>query len=281
MKNGLARLFSFTSGVLRNARTFHPDGRVFRGTVRSLDPPDVSLARAACQLEGGVLLRIGMGLMKRGMPRWLADHVPDAPSIAARFYTASGPDQIPLDRRRAGDLDILATAGGDRLWKLVLNLATGGFGFGLRQFDYGGNVYTADVPYLVDEGRRDVWIRFVPALNDGSAPPEDGAARERALSAAVARHAAIRIEAQRAGSRREPFVPIAEIRFEVEIQIDQEALRFDPSGGRGFEPHGTLAAVRKTVYPASACGRPPSAGERVRRDHEGLRRRLVRYFEQQ
>jgi hypothetical protein len=96
-----ADFFSFVSGVVRNSRTFHPDGRVFRGTVRSLDPMSSSLARASRQLEGAVLLRIGMGVMKRGMPRWLADHIPDAPSIAARFYTPSAPDDIRLERRPA------------------------------------------------------------------------------------------------------------------------------------------------------------------------------------
>ena len=79
------------SGVVRNSRTFHPDGRVFVGTVRSLNPSDPALARASERLEGGVLLRMGMGVMKRGMPAWLADRIPDAPSIAARFYTPSTP----------------------------------------------------------------------------------------------------------------------------------------------------------------------------------------------
>ena len=154
-----ATFFSFTSGVVRNARTFHPDGRVFLGTVRSLDPANESLARAARQLEGTVLLRIGMGLMKRGMPRWLADHIPDAPSIAARFYAPASPDDIRLERHDGDDLDLLSTAGGDRLWKLVLNLATGGFGYGLHQFDYFRNVYTADVPYRIDDGTLNVWVR--------------------------------------------------------------------------------------------------------------------------
>jgi hypothetical protein len=275
-----ARIFSFTSGALRNARTFHPDGRVFLGTVRSLDPPDGRLADAANQLEGAVLLRIGMGIMKRGMPRWLADHVPDAPSIAARFYTPTKPDGIQEGRWEGEALDILATAGGDRLWKLVLNLSTGGCGYGLRQFDYAANEYTADVPYRVDEGRCDVWIRMVPEP-DVEPRPQDGEARELALTAAVVRHAAIRIEAQRTGKSPQPFVPIAEIRLESEIQIDQEALHFHPFAGRGFEPHGMLTTLRRSVYPASAGSRPPSARDRVQRDSEGWGRRLSRYFHHQ
>ena len=263
-----AGFFGFVSGVLRNARTFHPDGRVLRGTARSLAPANSSLARAATELEGAVLLRIGMGVMKRGMPLWLADHIPDAPSIAARFYTPSSPDDLRLERHAGDDLDLLATAGGDHLWKLLLNLSTGGFACGLHQFDYFRNVYSADVPYQLDDGLLDVWLRLVPNLDataTASAPPRDGPEREAALTGAVARHATLRIEAQRTGNPREPFIPIAEICLEEEIQIDQEALHFDPVAGRGFIPHGFLTKVRAAVYPASVHSRASTAAERVRR----------------
>ncbi|HEV8580480.1 MAG TPA: cytochrome c [Thermoanaerobaculia bacterium] len=282
-KRLIAGFFGFVSGVVRNSRTFHPDGRVFLGTVRSLQPADASLARAAEQLEGAVLLRMGMGLMKRGWPRWLADLVPDAPSIAARFYTASTPGEVRLERRPGEDLDLLCTAGGDRLWKLVVNLATGGKMYGLRQFDYFQNEYYAQVPCRIDDGRLDVWIRFVPDLAAShleSGSPEDGAERDEDLTRAVAGHAVVRIEVQRTGDADEPFVPIAEFRFEEEIQIDQEALHFDPIAGRGFVPHGVLTDVRRSVYPASVQSRPASGEERVRRETESIARRLARFLHQ-
>jgi hypothetical protein len=94
----------------------------------------------------------------------------------------------------------------------------------------------------------------------------------------VARHATFRIEAQRTGDAREPFVPIAEICFEEEIQVDQEALHFDPVAGRGFVPHGFLTEVRRVVYPSSAHSRPPDAAERARREGESVSSRLARYF---
>jgi hypothetical protein len=277
----IAGVFGFTSGVIRNARTFHPDGRVFLGTVRSLQPADTSLARASEQLEGTVLLRIGMGLMKKGWPRWLADRIPDAPSIAARFFSAATPGEVRLQRRPGEDLDLLCTAGGDRLWKLVVNLATGGKRYGLHQFDYFQNVYCADVPYRIDDGRLDVWIRFVPDLGASHltpGSPEDGTGREEGLTTAVAGHAVVRIEAQRVGDAREPFDPIAEIRIEEEIRIDQEALHFDPVVGRGFAPHGFVTGLRKSVYPASVQSRPPNELERARRENESIVRRLARYF---
>jgi len=279
----IADFFAFTSGVVRNARTFHPDGRVLLGTVRSLRPSDPSLARVSQQLEGAVLLRIGMGLMKRGMPSWLADRVPDAPSIAARFFSPSTPDETRVQRHPGEDLDLLCTAGGDRLWKLVLNLATGGRSFGLQRFDYLQNLYYAEVPYRVDDGKLEVWVRFVPdrgTVSPSSGRPQDGGTREEALTTAMASHAVVRIETQRVGDARAPFVPIAEIRFEREIQIDQEALHFSPVAGRGFVPYGLLTELRRSVYPASVQSRASNVPERARRDAESIGSRLMRYFKE-
>jgi len=277
-----AGFFGFISGIVRNARTFHPDGRVFRGTVRSLQPQDATLARASEQLAGAVLMRIGMGVMKKGWPAWLADHVPDAPSIASRYYSPSTADEIRLQRRPGDDLDMLCTAGGDRLWKLLVNLATGGKRYGLHQFDYFQNTYYADVPYQIDDGKLDVWVRLVPDV--GRIPPaadsHDGAGRERGLSDAVARHAAIRIEVQRTGDAGGPFQAIGEIRFEEEIAIDQEALHFDPVAGRGFEPHGFLTDLRRSVYPCSVQSRAASQTERGYRQRKSVFRRAARFFNQ-
>lgn len=273
-----AAFFAYVSGVVRNARTFHPDGRVFRGTVRSLQPADASLARAAEQLAGSTLMRIGMGVMKKGAPVWLADRIPDAPSIATRI-SSSPPSQISVQGRTDDCLDLLCTAGGNRLWKLVVNLALGGWMHGLHQFDYFKNVYYADVPYRIDNGERDVWIRLVPDM-ETPGHPQDGPAREDGLSRAVARHAVLRIEAQVVGNAREPYVPIAEIHFDEEIQIDQEALHFDPVAARGFEPHGILTEVRKSVYPASVRSRPASVSERSLRDQDGIGERLALYLDE-
>src|SRR5258708_20360101 len=273
-----ASFFGFVSGVVRNARTFHPDGRVFRGSVRSVHPADPVLAQASEQLAGSALLRMGMGLTKKGVPRWLADRIPDAPSIAFRFFSSSTASEIRLQRRRGEDLDLLCTAGGDRLWKLVVNLLTGGWMYGLRRFDYFQNAYYSQVPYRINDGTLDVWIRMLPERGTSQVTPVDAAGRDQGLTDAVALHAVVRIEAQRVGDAREPFVPFAEIRFEEEIQIDQEALHFDPVAGRGFVPHGFLTEVRKLVYASSAQSRAHTATERARREDESIGSRLARYF---
>ncbi len=144
----IAAIFGFISGLVRNARTFHPDGRTFLGTV-SADASDPKLLQAGKLIEGRVLLRIGMGVAKNSWPTFIKSHIPDAPSIAGRFSPSSNPDSINRTDRGADELDILFTAGGDRLWKLILNLAAGGHYYGLRRFDYFQNQYFAEVPYYV------------------------------------------------------------------------------------------------------------------------------------
>ena len=276
-----AGLFGFTSGVVRNSRTFHPDGRVFTGTVQALQPQDPSLASAAERLAGTtVLMRIGMGLMKTGMPQWAATAIPDAPSITGRFYAPSMPGEIRIERHAGEDLDLLCTAGGDRLWKLILNLATGGRSNGLRRFDYFQNAYYTDTRYLLGDDGPDVWIRFMPQSNatDADVPLKDAAAREAGLTQAVAQHRTIRIEAQLADDAAASFIPLAEIRFESEIETDQEALHFHPVAGRGFSPHGFFTVLRKSAYPASVAHRPSTALERMQRENETLGTRLTRYF---
>lgn len=273
-----AAFFGFVSGVVRNARTFHPDGRVMHGSVRPLRPPDSRFTQAGEQLAGAVLLRIGMGLMKRGAPLWLAEHIPDAPSIACRFLDTFTTRDSGLQRRPGEDLDLLCTAGGDRLWKLVVNLATGGRMYGLQRFNYFKNVYHSQVPYRVAGTALKLWIRLAPDGDHSSPSPLDNAGREQQLTTAIANHAVVRIEGQSTSDRRAPWVAIAEIRFEEEVQIDQEALHFDPVEGRGFVPTGFLTDLRKAVYPMSVARRPPTAFERVRRNREGLLIRLAGYL---
>jgi len=274
--DAIAAFFGFISGVVRNARTFHPDGRTFVGTV-SADASDPALLQAGRLIEGSVLLRIGMGLAKKSWPTFIRSHIPDAPSIAARFSESPHSDAISCTDRGTDELDILFTAGGDRLWKLILNLATGGRRYGLKRFDYLQNQYFAEVPYRVAAGGLNVWLRLrvadgVPAEAQHVASDE---AREQALSRAVQRGVEFVVEAQSATGENAPFLPLATIRFDHETKIDQEALHFQPFAGRGFEPYGILAALRERVYPASQRARPPNKEERAFRDRKGFFCRLL------
>ena len=95
------------------------------------------------------------------------------------------------------------------------------------------------------------------------------------LAMVVGPNAVLDLRLLGAGSR----VPIAELRLQSEIQIDQEALHFDPVEGRGFVPHGALTSLRRSVYPASVHGRPSSHEDRERREHESIVKRVARFFD--
>ena len=183
---------------------------------------------------------------------------------------------ISIQDRGKDELDVLFTAGGDRLWKLILNLATGGRHYGLNQFDYFENRYFADVPYRIPAGGLDVWLRLrpEPAENVGADGPNNPETREQALSEAASRGAVFLIEAQSKADSGAPFVPFAKIRFDREIEIDQEALHFQPTTGRGFQPYGILTSLREKVYPVSAHARPASRADREARDRKGFFFRL-------
>jgi mono/diheme cytochrome c family protein len=119
---------------------------------------------------------------------------------------------------------------------------------------------------------------LVPQELPGKSSPQHDAGREQELTDAITDHRAVRIEAQRVGDRRAPWIVFAELRFQEEIQIDQEALHFDPLDGRGFVPVGFLTDLRKVVYPSSRMHRPPTKIDRVIRDEEGIDARLEAYF---
>jgi mono/diheme cytochrome c family protein len=269
----LAGIFSFVSGTLRNARTFHPDGRTFLATV-SAETPDPTLSGAGTMLKGHALMRIGMGIVKKGAPAWLKRWLPDAPSIAVRF--SPNADEISTFGRAEHELDVLFTAGGDRLWKLVGNLALGGRCFEMNQFDYLQNRYFADVPYRIPECGLDVWLRLSPEAlgRHVDATPKDAEAREQGLTEAASGGAVLLIEAQSTSDNSGSFFPFARIRFDREIEIDQEALRFQPVAGRGFHPYGVLTALREKVYPASAHARPADRAQRKFRGRKGFFYRL-------
>jgi hypothetical protein len=81
-------------------------------------------------------LRIGMSVAKGHAPTWIKSKIPDAPSVAIRFSPSPTAEGISLAAPSDDELDILFTAGGDRLWKLLWNLALGGRFSRLNQFDY-------------------------------------------------------------------------------------------------------------------------------------------------
>jgi hypothetical protein len=276
---------------LRSARTFHPDGTVYRGTVRSLSPAtpfDVEAKR----LEGAALMRVGVGVWKRGMPALLEKTLPDAPSIAIRFRSKNAPVDV---QARAGDQDLLCLSWAQRFRSIPLAV------FFADKHDYFDNAYFADQPFRIEGTSLDVWVRLVPIDPAPAKRPTDAAGREaKLLDASKVGRAAVRIEVQEVdpswsrewlgvnvsdliakrdwlyARREQPWVPLALLTFDEKVDVDQEALHFSPDlAGRGLIPTGPIAAARGRVYATSQASRPQTAEARQAADSQGFLHKLV------
>jgi hypothetical protein len=229
--------------ALRRSRMFHPRGLTCRAEVEALPPP---LPTPVAALVGPALVRWSSAWWKRGEGR-------DVLGCAIRFST----EPLGVEPRQ-GDQDLLlATI--QRPWSLPASPWT------TQQHDFLANHYYGVSPFLV-HGRRVEW-RLVPEL---PSPPGDSR-RERLERAMRDGSARLRLEmAPYGGALRRPrgesFESVARITLRHFIDLDQEALRFDPfRSGRGLEPVGFVHAIRRATYLASQNHRPKSAtGGRAR-----------------
>ncbi len=259
----LGPLFAHTSAS-SDARTFHPDGFYFEGTVTSLDPAG-PLAKLAGRLVGSAVVRPSLGAHKAGTP----DGKFDIPGFTIRLTTtgaAIGPNPEP------GDENFTFLAG----LKSLANLATAPFTE--NQFDYldPGNTYYPAIAYRIapssatdSEPAQDISLRVVPeAFTPSDATlvkPKNGNQRDAKLKLAVQEHkAALRIEGQVKGGQ---WTPLVRITMDKPITMDNEAFHYYPDlAGRGLIPQGVVNALRAELYPASQAARPKTGAERTAED---------------
>ena len=215
----------------RHARTFHPDGLVFHARVTGLNGSSVGK-----RLSGPAIVRCGGALWKKGH-QW-----PDALGVAIRFLS----EEEPAAKARSSEQDVLfATI----LSPLTMALSP----FTTNVTDFFRNHVWA-VAAFDAKGLGRVKLRLSPhsvAAFEGT--------REERLRALVHENAAgWTLEARRTFTLG--WRPLAMIKLEREIEVDQNALEFSPfSTGRGLEPRGFIHALRKAVYPASRRGRRQAA----------------------
>lgn len=234
----LAPLTGFTSW-LRQSRMFHPRGILCRAEVR---PRASTLPerRVAERLAGPALLRWSSAWWKRG--EW-----PDVLGCAVRFT------REPLDVRAKVDDQDLLFATIRRPWTMAFApLST-------QVHDFLSNSYFAVSPFEVKELGRIEWrLR----AEEPSPPGDDRQAR---LEQAIVSHRKLLLEYCAYRSPRESrddraFRPLAVLELESVIELDQEALRFDPfQHGRDIVPVGFVHALRRATYATSQYSRPQSA----------------------
>jgi hypothetical protein len=228
-------LFAAIAGA-RGARVFHPEGVVLAAVVEPAGTGRQVRAIAE-RLRGPALVRFSTALWRHGK-EW-----PDALGCAVRFRASAKPSAEP----ECDDQDLLFAT-------IRTPLTTPLGPVGTHVHDFLANTYFATAPFDVLGFGRVKW-RLVPERR-GSRQGDRGGR----LTAVVARgKATLRLEMRR--TLRRGWVPVARIRLEHEVQVDQDRLRFSPfRDGRGIRPRGFVHALRHGAYRASQrAGHPRSA----------------------
>ncbi len=216
----------------RRARTFHPRGVVFEG--RSQPIIGGAFANLGAELDGVILARCSQALSKSPSERF------DVLGIALRFRRVAW----PFDHRAMhGDRDLLFATVSSPLLLLASPFLT-------NAHDYLANKFFATAPFEID-GHDRVELRLVPLQRMEVDGPRDEKLRAAVEEGACSWH----LEARKTLTRE--WHAIARISFDREVELDQEALHFDPfRTGEGLEPVGMIHAIRKAVYAASQHARP-------------------------
>jgi hypothetical protein len=222
---------------------FHPEGVVYRAEVRPL-ATEGDIGVVAQRLRGPALVRLSSG-----MSRWRSgrnERMPDVLGAAVRFR--SSPDITPVASPDDQDLIFLTSRS-----LLLLPIAL----FTTDRRDFLANDYHAILPFEVAELGR-VKFRLVP-LRATKAP---GTRIEKLDFAVASGLAVLRLEVRQTGIKHS-WVTLADITLLENVDIDQEALRFDPfQAGRGIVPSGLLQTTRLATYTASYFGRSLAARAR-------------------
>ncbi len=216
---------------LRHARMFHPEGLVFTGELEVI--PGSEYEVFANQLGRTVLARLS-GALRRGGRESL-----DVLGIALRMHRGHKLKHAAV----ATDQDLLFATIRSPLTMALSPFTT-------RSHDFFANRYFAVSPFAL-EGMHRVELRLSPITR----PNHPGTRAEKLRAAVDAGEARFVLEARK--TLHLGWVPIANISLTKEIEIDQEALHFDPfQNGAGIIPVGVIHAIRKRVYAASRAARP-------------------------
>lgn len=239
--------------LIRGARLFHADGVVYCAGVKAL-AVEGEVGALAQRLAGPALVRLSSALWRwRGGGR---GRRPDLLGIAVRFRASE--EVVPAASEGDQDLIFLSAR---RFSMIPIAFFT------TKTRDFMANDYYAQLPFNVaDFGRAE--FRLVPLR----ASTVEGDRLEKLERAAASGLALLRIEVRR--GRRGRWMAVADIELYEQVNIDQNALRFDPfRTGRGITPRGLLQATRLATYAASFLGRMVAARgtRRPRRRTPGTR----------
>ena len=227
------------AAALRRARTFHPEGALFRATVNPLVTTGPT-GELAARLSGDALVRLSTSMWTGGR-EWI-----DVLGCAVRFRSEHVPSVVPA----AGDQDLLCATIRTPLTTLLAPLRT-------HWHDFLRNDYYAVSPFFVEGLGR---VKFRVTTRPVRLPGRDRG--ERLQQAVDAGLASLRLEIR--SVRGGGWSPLCAIRLLERLELDQEALRFDPfRDGRGIRPVGFVQYLRPASYWASQRVRPRSTAEQT------------------
>lgn len=220
----------------RRARMFHPVGHTFEGRVeRTAVGGFDELGR---RLAGRVLARCSGALWKHPIERF------EVLGIALRFRSGNRAFDAAAE---PGDQDLLfATILSP--WTMIVSPFT------TNAHDFLANIYYGVSPFTIANGAR-VKLRLRPLRGSDHDGAGDTSRTDRLRRDVLDGRAVFVLEAR--PTLALDWHPVARVVLEREIDIDQEALRFDPFRiGAGVAPSGLVHAIRRAVYPASQWARP-------------------------
>ncbi len=238
---GGAAMAPLTGAVaaLRRARMFHPEGALYRAAVNPLVTGGPA-GELATRLSGDALVRLSTSIW-RGGREWI-----DVLGCAIRFRSEHVPSVLPA----AGDQDLLLATIRTPFTTLLAPLRT-------HWHDFLRNDYYAVSPFFVEGLGR---VKFRVTTRPVRLPGRDRG--ERLDEAVAAGLASLRLEVR--SVRGGPWEGLCAIRLLQRIELDQEALRFDPfRAGRGVKPVGFVQYLRPASYWASQKMRPGSTSEQT------------------
>lgn len=220
---------------LRHARLFHPRGFVFEAKLSLLDGIDPPFRQVGHSFEGTALVRLSNAMWKQP-----SDHF-DVLGMALRIgWRPSDSTSI-----HAWHQDLLfATI--QHSWTMPSSP------FMTKTSDFLQNNY-----YSVSHFRVKDLGSFKFRVRPSSTDHPTSGTREEKLHEQLS-HGKLHfvIEARQTGLLKH-WVPLAELSLQREVDLDQEALRFDPfQTGRDIKPAGLINGLRVATYWASQKMRP-------------------------
>lgn len=216
----------------RHGRMFHPEGHTYEGWVEPV--LDNQLSPLGRELTGRVLVRLSAALWRGDFEHF------DVLGMALRFRR--GPSPVFDHVAHPGDTDLLTATIRSPLTMLASPFFT-------NAGDFTTNRYWAVSPFEHAVGR--IEIRLVP---DHPVHLQGNRVTKLARAVEMGR-AAWWLEARRTLTLR--WHHVARVQLENPVDLDQEALRFDPFRGI-LKPVGLVHAIRRATYTASQNARPES-----------------------